>query len=206
MEERPFKGRVSRIEMKLGFSPSRVKQHNKVTESFKCATCGKVHETLAMSFTADSPDMYANMNRDERDARCIRGSDQYIIDQKWFFIRGCLEIPIAGSDEVFIWGWWASIRQEVFDELEDCWELEGREESRGPFKGRLANSLAEYPETLNLKIRILLQPVGTRPLFVVEESDHMLAIEQASGIQRRRAIELAPLALHAQPGGYSEPD
>jgi len=34
----------------------------------------------------------------------------------------------------------------------------------------------------------------------------MLAIEQASGIQRRRAIELAPLALHAQPGGYSEPD
>jgi hypothetical protein len=157
-----------------------------------------------MSFAADSPDMYVNMNRDERDARCIRGSDQYIIDQKGFFIRGCLEIPIAGSDEVFIWGLWALVLQEVFDEIEDCWELAGREESRGPFKGRLANSLAEYPETLNLKIRIILQPIGTRPLFVVEESDHVLAIEQARGIPRHRAMELASLVLHPQPGGFSE--
>jgi hypothetical protein len=96
--------------------------------------------------------MYANMKRDERDARSVRGSDQYIIDQKWFFIRGCLEIPIIGSSDIFLWGLWASIRDHVFHEISECWELAGREKSRGPFKGRLANSLSVYSETLNLKL------------------------------------------------------
>jgi hypothetical protein len=155
-----------------------------------------------MSFAAECPDMYANMDRDQRDARCVRGSDQYIIDHKWFFVRGCLVIPIIGSEDVFLWGLWASVCEEVFDAIEECWELAGREKCRGPFKGRLANSLAEYPETLNLKTSILLQPVGTRPLFVVEQSDHPLAVEQASGISRNRALLLSSLALHAQPGGF----
>ena len=175
-----------------------------MTETLKCATCGQVHTGLLLSFAADSPDMYANMNRDDRDTRCFRGSDQYIIDQQWFFIRGCLEIPIIGSDEVFLWGLWASVREEVFDEIEDCWELHARENSRGPFKGRLANSLAEYPETLNLKVKILLQPVGTRPLFLVEESTHQLALEQAQGISRDRALHLASLVMHRRPQGFSE--
>lgn len=171
-------------------------------ESYKCATCGETHEGLPMSFAADFPDMYAHMNRHERDTRAVIGSDQCIIDQQWFFIRGCLEIPIAGSSELFLWGLWASVREEVFDQIADCWELAGREHSRGPFKGRLANSLAEYPETLNLKSKILVQPVGTRPLFVIEERHHQLAIEQASGVPRSRALELAALALHGQPGGF----
>ena len=48
--------------------------------------------------------MYANMKRDERDARAIIGSDQCVIDQKCFLIRGCLEIPITGCDEPLLWG------------------------------------------------------------------------------------------------------
>jgi len=148
--------------------------------------------------------MYANMNRDERDARSVRGSDQYIIDQKWFFIRGCLEIPIIGSSHVFLWGLWVSVREEVFDEISECWELVGREKSRGPFKGRLGNSLSIYPETLNLKVQILMQPVGERPLLMIEEDDHQLAAEQKSGISRARAWELAALLLHQQPSGLAE--
>lgn len=162
-----------------------------------------MHESLPMSFAAEFPDMYANMNRDQRDTRAIIGSDQCIIDQTWFFIRGCLEVPVVGSGEPFLWGLWASVREEVFDEIEDCWQLEGRE-SRGPFKGRLANSLAEYPPTLNLKLKLVLQPVGTRPLFFIEESDHPLAIEQASSISHARAMGLAAMALHGQPGGFPE--
>jgi len=175
-----------------------------MTESYKCTTCGKVHAELPMSFAADFPDMYANMSRGERDTRAVIGSDQCIIDQQWFFIRGCLEIPVVRSAEPFLWGVWVSIREEVFDQIEDCWELEGREQRRGPFKGWLANSLAEYPETLNLKTKILVQPVGTRPLFVIEESKHPLASEQASGISPARALELGSLALHSRPGGFSE--
>jgi hypothetical protein len=169
-----------------------------VTEGFKCATCGKVHDGTPLSFAADFPDMYANMSREDRDARCVIGSDQCIIDQKLFFVRGCLELPITGSADLFLWGLWASIREEVFDEISESWEVVGREKSRGPFKGRVANSLSVYPETLSLKIEIVVQPVGTRPLFLLEEAEHPLTIEQRSGISRGRALELASLLLHQQ--------
>jgi hypothetical protein len=174
-----------------------------LTESYKCKTCGKVHEGMPLSFAADFPDMYANLKREERDARTLIGSDQCIIDQEWFFVRRCLEIPVLGSDEVFLWGLSASVRQEVFDEVAECRQLEGREKTHGPFKGRLANSLSVYPPTLNLKLRIVMQPVGTRPLFAIEE-EHILAAEQKSGISRGRAMDLAALLAHQQRGGFSE--
>jgi hypothetical protein len=103
------------------------------------------------------------MSGENRDARAIIGSDQRIIDQKWLFIRGCLEVPIIGSEEPFIWGLWAFVREQIFDEISESWETVGRENMCGPFKGRIANSLSVYPETLKLKTEIMIQPVGTGP-------------------------------------------
>src|SRR5262245_24587582 len=131
-----------------------------MSDTWQCAKCGEIHIGVPLSFAADFPDMYANLTREERDTRAMIASDQCVIDQKWFFIRGCLEIPIHGRDEPFIFGVWASIREEFYDAIADCWTLEGREDVRGPFKGRLANSLSVYPETLNLKTEIRLQAVG----------------------------------------------
>jgi hypothetical protein len=137
-----------------------------LTEHFECATCGKVHQKSPRSFAADFPDTYASMKREERDVRSVISSDQCVVDQEWFFIRGCLEIPVLSSTEPFLWGLWASVREEVFDEISESWEETGREKIRGPFKGRLANSFSLYEETLNLKVKILIQPVSTRPLFM----------------------------------------
>ncbi|MFZ1916418.1 MAG: DUF2199 domain-containing protein [Terriglobales bacterium] len=173
-----------------------------MTEGFKCASCGKVHETLPRSFAADFPDMYARMQREERDARTIIGTDQYVVDQQWFFIRGCLEIPVLGSIEPFLWGLWASVVERVYDEVSESWEESGREKTRGPFKGRLANSLSIYEETLNLKVSIVIQPIGTRPLFIVEEMAHPLAIEQRRGISEERVQDLASLLLHQERLGW----
>jgi len=154
-----------------------------IDETWKCTTCGESHSDVPLSFAADFPDMYANLNSEDRDLRAVIGTDQCIVDEKWFFIRGCLEIPVVSYGEPFLWGVWTSVRREVFDEISDGWTQEGREKTHGPFKGRLANSLSVYPETLNLKIEIRIQPVGTRPLFVVEEAEHQLAIEQRLGIR-----------------------
>ena len=164
--------------------------------SWKCSTCGQSHSDIPLSFAADFPDMYTNLSRNDRDIRAVIGSDQCIVDEKWFFIRGCLEIPVIGENEVFLWGLWASVRQEIFDEIADSWTQEGREIFYRPFKGRLANSLSVYPETLNLKLEIRIQPAGVRPLFVIEEAEHPLAIEQQSGITQNRAMELASYLLH----------
>lgn len=169
-----------------------------MSSGYICGTCGRVHEDVPMSFAADFPDMYSNMNRDDRDARAIIGSDQCVIDQKWFFIRGCLEIPIIGYNESFLWGLWVSVREETYDQISENWEVRSRETRQGPFKGRIANSVSVYPETLNLKCEILIRPVGTRPLFRLEEAQHTLAIEQQSGITRNRALELVSLLLHQE--------
>jgi hypothetical protein len=84
--------------------------------------------------------MYAGLSEPDRDARAIISSDQCIVDERFFFIRGCLGIPIHDNSEVFLWGLWAIVKEEVFDEIEDSWEEPGRETGRGPFKARLANS------------------------------------------------------------------
>ena len=68
----------------------------------------------------------------------------------------------------------------------------------------MGNCLAEYPETLNLKLRIVLRPVGARPLFVIEEPDHALAREHLSGISRNRALAMASLGLHQRRGGFPD--
>ena len=46
--------------------------------------------------------LYANLDRNARELRAIASSDQCIIDQEEFYIRGCLEIPIIGTREVFL--------------------------------------------------------------------------------------------------------
>jgi hypothetical protein len=130
-----------------------------MAEGFKRASCGKVHQGLPRSFAADFPDIYANMKREERDARTIIGTDQCIVDRQWFFIRGCLEIPVLGSTDPFLWGLWASVVERVYDEISESWEENGRERIREPFKGRLANSLSIYAETLNLRVTIVIQQV-----------------------------------------------
>ena len=169
-----------------------------IEPGFVCRTCGQSHEEVPLSFAADFPDMYANMSESDRGARALIASDQCIVDEALFFIRGCLEIPLLDSSEVFIWGLWVLVKEEVFNEISESWEEEGRETRRGPFKARLANSLSVYPETLNLKLRIVIQPVGTRPLFILEEEEHPLAVAQQHGISRLEAMELSATLLHVQ--------
>lgn len=144
------------------------------------------------------PTCIRTLPKEELNSRTVIGSDQCIVDSKWFFLRGIVEIPIIGNDEPFVWGLWASVLEQSFDEISDCWELQGRGKSHGPLKGRLANSLSTYPETLNLKVSIILQPVGARPLFVIEDFDHPLSVQQQSGISKQEAIEFASLLLHLE--------
>jgi hypothetical protein len=170
-----------------------------VTEpNFICHVCHQAHEGLPPSFAADFPDMYASMSGPDRGARALISSDQCVVDEQCFFIRGCLEIPIIGTVDSFVWGLWASVNEDVFNEISESWDEHRREKHRGPFKARLANSLAVYPENLNLKLRMLIQPIGTRPLFVTEEDQHPLAVGQRTGISRQQAAELSATLLHMQ--------
>jgi len=165
--------------------------------SWVCETCGQSHADLPFSFAADYPDNYANMSLDQRDLRAVIGSDQCIIDQAQFYIRGCLEIPILNTDQVFLWGLWALLWEADFDEIDNNWDKEGRESHVGPFKGRLANQLSAYDEsTFMVPVTVTLRPVATRPLFFVDDPDHPLGIAQRNGMTIEQAQELASELLH----------
>jgi hypothetical protein len=167
-------------------------------DGYFCTTCKEFHSGLPLSYAADSPDIYAWLKESERKRRAVLGSDQCIIDEEKYFLRGLIEVPIIGFKDVFLWGVWACIWKKDFDEISEHWETPEREKLIGPYKGRLNNCLTEYPETFNLKCTIRIQRVGSRPLFYIDESDHALAQEQRHGISLERIQDIASHLMHKE--------
>ena len=165
-------------------------------KNLKCKACGKSHAGVDFTCERDCPDTYADLDEDECYWRAVIGSDQCVIDSECFFVKGILEIPIIGNDEPFTWGVWVSVDQETFNEISSIWELENQEE-HGPYSGRLANNLPLYSETLDLRIRLITQPPGMRPLIVVDEAHHILGMQQKTGITQDEAVEFATFLLHS---------
>ncbi|QDT59442.1 hypothetical protein SV7mr_19490 [Stieleria bergensis] len=161
---------------------------------FHCATCGMWHD-LPMEFGANAPTIYNNIPEDERESRCELTEDLCVIDDEFFFIRGCLELPVIGNDEPFIWGVWASLSNDSLKRCHEIWEQEGRE-SEPPFFGWLSTSLPLYPETMSLKTQIHTRPVGQRPFVELEATDHPLSIEQRDGVTMDRVREIAEELLY----------
>ncbi|MBZ5505324.1 MAG: DUF2199 domain-containing protein [Acidobacteriia bacterium] len=166
-------------------------------DGYFCATCKQFHSGLPTSYAADFPDSYASIDEKEREQRALIGSDQCIVDNEMYFIRGLVEVPIIGFQEFFLWGLWASIWKEAYGEINEHWQTNGRENLIGPYKGRLNNELREYSQsTLNLKCTIRIQPLGARPLFFIDEPGHPLAIEQRDGISLERVQQIASALMH----------
>jgi hypothetical protein len=131
----------------------------------------------------------------ERRQRCLISSDQCIIDDEHFFIRGNLELPIIGSEELFVWGVWVSLSEANYNRASELLEQSGRE-SEPPYFGWLSTALPGYPDTVNLKTHVHTRPVGVRPSIELEPTDHLLAVEQRQGITWERIQELAVVVLH----------
>jgi hypothetical protein len=167
-------------------------------DGFKCTICHKFHGVEPVSFCSRTPDTYAGIKQADRQHRAMLGTDQCVIDQEQYFLRGIVEIPIVGLDEVFLWGAWARVWQKDYEEMSDFWDTPEREKTIGPYKGRLNNNIPTYePETFDLKCTLMIQPIGTRPLFVIEEPEHPLAIDQRHGISMNRVLQIASIAYHA---------
>lgn len=154
---------------------------------FKCATCDEVHVGMP-SFAVNEPLHFWSVAEHERSTRCELSSDFARIDEH-FFVRGCLEVPVHNTDEVFTWGVWVSLSAVSAEQFLASYDsAKGRH--IGPFFGWLNTSLTPYPETLNLKTQVHLRNNGSRPFIELEPTDHPLAIEQRAGISQHRVGEL----------------
>ena len=45
-----------------------------------------------------------------------------MVDEAHFFIRGRIEIPIIGSDELFCWNGWTSVSEQNFIRVNERWK------------------------------------------------------------------------------------
>jgi hypothetical protein len=172
-----------------------------MSTTYSCKTCGEEHAGPPLVYGPDAPAPYAALSDQERKTRAELSSDQCVIQSEegedLYFLRGRLEIPIQGSDDVFAWLVWVSLSEKSFLRASELWNQEGRE-SEPPMFGWLCTLLPCYEvETTSLKTHVHTRPVGQRPFIEVEPTQHPLAIEQREGISRERLIEIAEGLLHS---------
>ena len=161
---------------------------------FECRTCGETHLGLP-SFGPDAPDSYAAMNEAEKSSNAVLGSDNCIIENRKFFVRGRLELPILGREEAFVWLVWCSLSEESYSLWEDAYYLDNRSHI-GPFFGWLNNELPFYEGSLNLATSVHLRDDGIRAYVEVHASDHRLFKDQCAGISDAQAEQLVQDLLH----------
>lgn len=162
--------------------------------TFKCSLCDEIHEGMP-SFGTDAPLSYYGIPENERADRCTLSSDNCVIDKQYFFVRGCIEIPVTGEAEPFSWGVWVSVSEVSHVAWLKHFEQEKRSHI-GPFFGWLNAWLSPYPDTVGLKTKAHLRDDGIRPYIELEPTDHPLAVEQRDGISVERVAELYSLMMH----------
>ena len=164
---------------------------------WKCSQCGKTHEGLP-HFGFHAPGCYAAATPEEKERDFKLTSDTCTMvdgNKKHFFVRAVLLVPILETSESLGWGVWSSLSQPNFERyltLQDASAIA----AEPSYFGWLSNRINLYPDTLNLKCQVKLQPHNKRPHITLEPTDHPLAQEQNMGISLARAQEIASWILH----------
>lgn len=159
-----------------------------------CKCCGRTYSRLPLSYGFSAPDYLYFVPEAERPSRTIL--DRYIcaIDDQDFFLRGCLEIPIIGREEKFVWTLWMSLSKQSLKRFVDLTALPVPADEP-PRLGRIGNALPGYPVTLEMRGRLHFRGDGLVPLVRLDDADHPLARDQRDGISLDRLQELAPLIM-----------
>jgi hypothetical protein len=168
---------------------------------WKCGTCEEWHTGPCLDFGYDEPDYWreehveashsASLFPDWGKARpkTFLNEDFCAIEDRDFFVRGLIHLPIVGAAETFRWGVWGSLSRENFETLLKMDDDPKRTELP-PMFSWLSTQIPEYPDTLNLKMYAHIQEPGLRPFFRLELTDHALSQEYHHGITPERVKEI----------------
>ena len=163
---------------------------------WKCATCGIEHEDLPGCFGCEAP-WRELVPEAEFEGRVDLNRDQCVVDERVFFIRGHLPIPILGTDETLELAVWSSLSEKSFLHMCDRW-TDGDRGSDPPYFGWLSSRLPGYPETVNIKLSVQSRSPGLVPIFTTEQTGHPLAVDQHRGITVERWHFLVHEFMHTE--------
>ena len=105
----------------------------------------------------------------------------------------CLEVPIHGVREPFLWGVWVSLSRESFERYVSTYKAPVTTDR---YFGWLCNALPCYPNTYAMKTMVQVQDGGQRPIVELDELDHPLVQDWRQGISIERAQEIAERVVH----------
>ncbi len=170
--------------------------------SFTCSCCGQVHEG-SPSFAFRAPDPFLEQPSEVQAAGELTSDLCWYDDEdgRHFFIRVCLEIPIVGIHQPFLWGVWVSVSEKSFARYVETYEAPDLGDR---YFGWFCNYLPYYPNTYGLKTMARPRAGNQRPSIVPEESDHPLSVDFHQGITIERAQAIAEAAMHRVQGGLDE--
>lgn len=162
--------------------------------SFKCSSCGEIHEG-APSFGFRAPDPYLEQPEAIRRAGEL-GSDLCRYEDEdgtHYFVRVCLEVPIDGFPDPFLWGVWVSLSQQNFERYVETFDAPDENDR---YFGWFCNNLPYYEKTYGLKTEVHPRAGGERPFIVLEKTPHPLSLDFHEGISMTRAQAIAEIAMH----------
>ncbi len=169
--------------------------------SFRCNSCGEVHEG-SPSFAFSAPSPYLEQPPEVQQAGGL-GSDVCHYEDEdgpHYFIRTCLEVPIHGVTDPFLWGVWVSLSAENYQRyLDTC----NQPDPTDRYFGWFCNYLPCYENTYALKTRVHTRVGDERPLIELERTEHPLTVDFHDGISVARAQELAEQVMHQWSGEKS---
>ena len=126
-----------------------------------------------MCLGSDAPALWCMLPESERASRALLSSDQCVIDNEHFFVRGRILLAIVNSDDSFIWLAWVSLSAKSFERMSELWDTEGRE-SEPPYFGWLRCELPYEQSTLRLKTAVHTMPLGERRKIQIRAEDHQV--------------------------------
>lgn len=162
-----------------------------------CSCCGKTFDTLPMDYATQAPDNWFGLPEAERNTRAKLDSDLCVIDEREFYVRGCVELPVVDSSEIFIWGVWISVSEESFRYILDNWETDIPDDAPPRF-GWLCTSISGYPDPEEIRCYVHLRSGNLRPRIVLEPTDYPMAVEQRTGITLDRIKQIAAEGGHGR--------
>jgi hypothetical protein len=149
--------------------------------TFRCATCGRVHDGLPeVGFRR--PDAIIALSKAER-AECFENDDICVIPgvaggESRHFLRCHLSVPLKDVGTDWGWGVWVEISEADFEKARELWDVDGSAEA--PFRGVLANAIVAVPGSSGSGVTVQLGDETTRP--GVHAEDGPLARLQREGV------------------------
>jgi len=168
---------------------------------WQCDRCDEWHDGLP-DLGSDAPEHWGGDPTPGENSLALESThflseDFCVIEDRDFFVRCVLQIPLIGSGgDKFGYGVWSTLSRQNFEIYRESFDKPMRG-NLGPWFGWFSNRLKGYPDTVNLKCRVHPRPNRQRPLIELEPTDHPLAVESRDGITYERLIEI--YTLHGHP-------